>query len=151
MKKILVLFCSILMILSFTSCSAVTDLVDSMPFFEDNTTINEAVNDSQEIMRALILANEDLKTGNSAGIYGDAALTKNVSFQDVIDKNNLKSQAETKRYNKVAYHLYWDYSLHAPFWSTDGEDDILNADGNSNVSHKDALRIQSTTPATDLT
>lgn len=147
-RKILSLICVIVSLLSLSSC-AITDAIDKLPFFEDNTTISEAILDSQSIMLALDEANVAMDTGNTA-LYGDKVFSESISFKDVIDKNDLKSAAETKRYKSTAYHLYWDNYSHSPFWSTDGSDDIRNADGEMNIEHKDTIRIINNTPVNEL-
>lgn len=145
-KSILVLLC-LMVAMTFSSCAA-TDFIDSLPIFEDNTTVNEAVQDSQKIFNAIRSANSDLKSKNTE-VYGDKILSEGISYSDVIDKNDLKSAAETKRYDGKAYHLYWDNKSHSPFWSTDGENDIRNADG-TNITHEDSKKIVNNTPVSEL-
>ncbi|MEE0859054.1 MAG: hypothetical protein U0M12_06285 [Acutalibacteraceae bacterium] len=145
-KSILALLC-LVVAMTLSSCSA-TDFIDSLPFFEDNTTVSEAVQDSQKILSAIRSANADLKSRNTT-VYGDKILSEGISYKDVIDKNDLKSAAETKRYDGKAYHLYWDNNSKSPFWTTDGKDDIRNADG-ANITHEDSKRIVNNTPVNEL-
>lgn len=147
-RKVLSLVCVLVFLITLSSC-AITDAIDKLPLFEDNTTISEAIEDSQSIMIALNEANVAMETGNTS-VYGDKVYSESISFKDVIDKNDLKSASETKRYKSTAYHLYWDNSSHSPFWSTDGSDDIRNADGEMNIVHKDSKRIINNTPANEL-
>lgn len=148
LRKMLSFVCVLIFLITLSSC-AITDAIDKLPFFEDNTTIAEAIVDSQSIMVALNEANVAMETGNTS-VYGDKVLSESISFKDVIDKNNLKSAAETKRYKSTAYHLYWDNDSCSPFWSTDGSDDIRNADGDMNIVHKNSKRIINNTPANEL-
>lgn len=149
--KVIALMLSIVAVLSFAGCTGITEAIDSLPFFEDNTTIDEAVNDIREIRYYILQAQDDIKSNNSKNsVYGSAVLSENVSYQDVIDKNDLKTQAETKRYNKKAYYVYWDLRSKELFWSTDGKDDIRCADGTMEVNHGDIIKVERTTPVLDL-
>lgn len=149
--KCVALMFSIIIAFTCAGCTGITDAIDSLPFFEDNTTIDEALSDIGEIRYAIMQAQEDIRMkspGNS--IYGSNVLSENISYQDVIDKNDLQAEAETKRYNKTAYYLYWDLSSKELFWSTDGKDDIRCADGDMEINHGDTIRVQRTTPVLDL-
>ncbi len=149
--KTVALTFSIIIVFTCAGCTCITDAIDSLPFFEDNTTIDDAVNDSREICYYVVQAQQDIKNRNSKNsVYGSDVLTENISYQDVIDKNDLKAQAETKRYNKTAYYIYWDLKREELFWSTDGKDDIRCADGTVEINHGDTIRVQRTTPVLDL-
>ena len=148
--KIMVMCCiAIITVFSLSACSSAVDEIEKLTIPEDNTSIREASQDTADIMAAIRDAQEAVQKRDTS-VYGNRALSDGISYQNVINANDLKSAAETKRYKDVIYHAYWDKDKNSLFWSSDGSDDLLNADGDFNIEHKNTMRLLNTTPINEL-
>ncbi|MCI6007479.1 hypothetical protein ACTQ3M_02850 [Oscillospiraceae bacterium LCP25S3_E10] len=140
MKKIskmcAVLVC-MLMVVMLTSCS---DTIDILNGLATNTTVDEAMADLSTINKCIneahtMVANKDTTK------YGTKVYEDGIGLEDIIDKCDIKDEAENKRIDGVIYKLYWDTSSHYPFWSTDGTDDIRNTNEGTNIQHSSSFEI----------
>ncbi len=147
-KGMLILLLTVTIVL-LSGCSAV-DGIERIMISEDNTSVKQTVEDTNNIMQALKEANTAMKNLDTK-VFGQKVLSEGLSYKDVIEAKDLKEAAQTKRYKDVIYHAYWDKDGKGLFWSSDGLDDLRNADGNFHVTHKNSKRIINSTPANELT
>ncbi len=147
LRKVSIGLILMLSVLLLTGCSVV-DGIERIMISEDNTSILQTVEDTNNIMEALNEAKEAMKTSNTK-VFGNKALT-GLSYKDVIETKDLKTEAQTKRYKDVIYHAYWDTERQQIFWSSDGTDDLMNADGNFYIVHEHSERIVNTMRVEDM-
>ena len=143
MKKIFSVLC-ILIMLIFSSCS-VLEGMEAAKELGTNTTVDDAMTDLILIDNAISEANQMILK-KDAGKYGSKVYEDGISFEDVVNENKLQGNAGNKMVNFVTYRLYWDTTTHYPFWSTDGIDDIRNANENVEaIEHVDSIEMTNKT------
>lgn len=145
-KSILAVMCVVIV---FTLCGC-SDVTEGFEALTTNTTVDEAMTDVAEINSAIVTA-KTMVQNKDTSLYGDIVISDSVSFEDVVEKNDLDEQAKTKRIDGVSYYLYWDNTTRYPFWSTDGTDDIRNSqEGTAAITHGDSTQIKDKTNITSL-
>lgn len=143
MKKFFCVLC-VLIMFTFSSCS-VLEGMEAAKELGTNTTVNDAMDDLILINNAVSEANQMIAKHDS-GKYGEKVYEDGISFEDVINENNLQDNAGIKMIDFVVYRLYWDTTTHYPFWSTNGVDDIRNSNENvQTVEHESSIEITNKT------
>lgn len=150
MKRGLTLLLSLMCVATMTVAGGCNSVTDGLNAIATNTTVDEAMQDLADVNGAIARANIMLQTGDDS-VYGELVLSGAISFEDVVEKNKLDEQVETKRIDGVSYDLYWDNLTNYPFWSTDGSDDIRNSqEGTIEIKHRDSVQIKDKMNITEL-
>lgn len=140
------MLCTIVAFL-FSSCNILSDIenLKSLESLGTNTTVEEAMSDITSINYAITEAKRMVSKHDDTK-YAEKVYEDCVSYEDVINKNDLQEKAKNKMIGGVTYRLYWDTHLHYPFWSTDGVDDIRNSDESTQLfQHESSIEMTNKT------